>query len=134
MTMDEEAPDLQERPWVLLNSTDDVEAWIERHNRDLQSAVTKKYSAGHGICFHLQAGGEIYLQTNGDGDILLDVTPDAAWVGPLITAASGVEDPQTQFWGLPGDRLVALMVGLNVLIAGSQIVLEHRFGKSKMMN
>ena len=131
MSMDEEAPSLQERPWAVLNSTDDVEAWIERHNRDLQLAVTKKFSSSHGICFRLQAGGEIYLQTNGDGDILLDVSAEAAWVSPLITAASGVEDPQTQFWALPGERLVALIYGLNGLIEGSQIVLDHRFGKPK---
>jgi hypothetical protein len=131
MSDEEEAPVTpvapKERPWIVLETTYDVEAWIDSYNRDLQAAVTKNYSTSHGICFRLEAGGEIYLHTNGDGDILLDVTPEAAWVAPLISAAAGVADPGRQIWGVPGDRLVQLIFGLSGLIATSRIVLQHRF-------
>ena len=128
----EPKPPPPERPWIVLESTYDVEAWIDSYNRDLQAAVTKNYSTGHGICFRLEAGGELYLQTNGDGDIALDVTAEAAWIAPLISAATGAADPGKQLWALPGDRLVQLVFGLNGLIASTRIVLDHPFKQRRI--
>jgi len=118
------------RPWIGLNTSYDVEAWIDNYNRDLRRALEGKKilpDSGYGICFYLEAGGEIYLHTTPDGDILLDVTPDAQWVAPVITAATGVATPSAQLWALPGDVLTQLVLGLTSLISATQIVLRHDF-------
>ncbi len=120
-----------ERPWIVLATTYDVEAWIDTYNRELQYTIGNAKAGGYGICFHLDAGGEIYLHTNGDGDIMLDVMPDAQWIAPLITAATSVADPGRQFWALPGDCLVQLVFGLNSLIASTRLVLNHDFRMKK---
>ncbi len=117
-----------ERPWIVLTTTYDVEAWIDNYNRELQLHVdAKKQPNGHGICFGLEHGGEIYLHTTQDGDILLDVTPDAEWVAPLITAATQVAPPPAQIWSLPGDRMTQLILGLSPLIATTRIVISHDY-------
>jgi len=120
-------PTPRERPWISLNTTYDVEAWIDNNNREMQGLVTTPEVASVAICFRLEAGGEIFLQTNGEGDIVLDVTPEAEWIAPLISAATGVADPERRFWAVPGDRLTELVFGLNSLIAASRIVLGHHF-------
>ena len=125
----DEAP--RERPWSALDTTYDVEAWIDHYNRELLAVVGNANLAGYGICFRLEAGGEIYLHTNGDGDIMLDVTPEAQWIAPLISAATGVADPGRQFWALPGDRLVQLVFGLSSLVAATRIVRSHSFRMKK---
>ncbi|MGH8808993.1 MAG: hypothetical protein ACREX0_14060, partial [Noviherbaspirillum sp.] len=79
-----------ERPWIVLQTTYDVEAWIDNYNRELQSAIRKTNASGYGICFCLAEGGEIFMHTTTDGDVLLDVTPEAEWVAPVIAAASQV--------------------------------------------
>jgi hypothetical protein len=126
MTMDriEEAP---ERPWIVLKTTYDVEAWIDSYNRELQRSMEKSNTAGYGICFRLTEGGEIFMHTNTEGDVLLDVTADAEWVAPLITAATRVEAPRSQIWALPGHTLTQLILGLSSLIESSRLVFSHDF-------
>lgn len=116
-----------ERPWIDLTTTFDVEAWIDRYNRDLQRHVTQPQASGQGICFRLVHGGEIYLHTTAEGEILLDVTPQAAWVSPVIAAATGIAAPSSQIWQLPGELLTQLIWGLSSLIAAARPVLRHDF-------
>lgn len=113
-------------PWTPLETPQDVELWIEEHNRCMQELIGPQ-ETGHGVCFTLAAGGDIYLQTTGDA-VILDVEPDAAWVAPLITAATGAEPPRGQIWVLPDDRLVQLIVGLSSLVESTVLVTGHRFG------
>lgn len=118
----------EETPWVGLPTIVEADLWIAGHDYELQQRIAStSYPAGHGICFTLAAGGEIYLHTTGDGDVLLDVTSDAAWAAPVITAATRVAAPVSQIWVLPGDTLTQLILGLNSLIASSRIVLSHHF-------
>lgn len=130
---DSEQPDAaKERPWIDLKTTYDVEAWIDNYNRDLQRLLAEKKNAtGYGICFCLSAGGEIYLHTTQDGDVLLDVTPEAAWVAPLISAATHVDPPASQVWALPGHTLTQLVFGLNSLIGSARMVSQHDYGIKK---
>ena len=120
-----------ERPWIALNTTYDVEAWIDNYNRDLQRFVEGQNVSGYGICFYLAEGGEIFMHTTPDGDVLLDVTPDAEWVTPLITAATRVPAPQGQIWTFPGDVLTQLVLGLSSLIASTKLVLQHEYRVKK---
>lgn len=116
-----------ERPWIVLDTTYDVEAWIDSFNRDLQQFVKNGNTSGYGICFRLTEGGDIFMHTTSEGDVVLDVTPDAAWVAPLITAATRTEAPVSQIWHLPGHTLTQLVVGLSSLIASTRIVIQHDF-------
>ena len=115
------------RPWIGLNTTYDVEAWIDSFNRDLQHFVKNGQTSGAGICFGLTQGGDIYLHTTSDGDVVLDVTPDAQWVTPLITASTRTAPPVSQIWHLPSHTLTQLVLGLNSLIASTTIVIQHDF-------
>jgi hypothetical protein len=119
------------RPWIVLTTTFDVEAWIDNYNRDLQRAIEKKNAAGYGICFCLAHGGEIFMHTTSEGDVVLDVTAEAEWVTPLIAAATQVEAPRRQIWALPGHTLTQLVLGLSSLIASTRIVLSHDFKMKK---
>jgi hypothetical protein len=119
------------RPWIVLTTTYDVEAWIDSYNRDLQQAVKKDNTKGYGICFCLELGGEVYMHTTSEGDILLDVTEEAEWVAPVITAATGIAAPGSSVWGLPGDTLTQLVLGLSGLIAATRIVVSHTFKTPK---
>jgi hypothetical protein len=119
------------RPWIALGSTYDVEAWIDNYNRDLQQAVRKDNAKGYGICFLLELGGEIYLHTTAEGDILLDVTEEAAWVAPVISAATSVAPPSSSVWALPGTTLTQLILGLSGLISATRIVLSHTYKSPK---
>ena len=116
-----------ERPWIALNTTYDIEAWIDSYNRDLQYAMNKNNATGYGICFFLELGGEIFLHTTQHGDVMLDVTPEAEWVAPVITAATRIQAPGSQIWALPGDTLTQLILGLSNLISSTRIVLDHPF-------
>ncbi|HZW11585.1 MAG TPA: hypothetical protein VFF81_00145 [Noviherbaspirillum sp.] len=120
-----------QRPWIALNSTYDVEAWIDSYNRDLQRFVEGRNVSGYGICFYLAEGGEIYMHTTPDGDVLLDVTPEAEWATPVIAAATRVEPPQGQIWTLPGHVLTQLILGLNSLIDSTRLVLQHDYRTKK---
>jgi hypothetical protein len=133
---DDEPPPAPVRPWIHLATSGDVEGWIESYNRDLQRTLertAKPFSqpVGQGICFTLSAGGDIYMHTTGEGDVLLDVTPEAEWATPVITAATGVEAPGTQIWALPGNLLTQLILGLSLLIDTSRIVTKHDFRKRR---
>ena len=113
-----------------LTTIDDVEAWIDLYNRELLDCVSQKTVTGHGVCFTLTHGGEIFLHTN-EETILLDVTPEAAWIAPVITAASGVAAPASQIWVLPNDILTQLILGLNSVIATTRMVSHHNFKSKK---
>ncbi|MFZ1181234.1 MAG: hypothetical protein WAN92_06955 [Herbaspirillum sp.] len=112
------------RPWIVLTTTYDVEAWIDSYNRDLQQAV-RKDAQGCGICFCLALGGKIYMHTTSEGDILLDLTEEAEWVAPVITAATGTPPPASSIWTLSGGSLTQLILGLSSLIAATRIVVSH---------
>ncbi|MFZ6724848.1 hypothetical protein ACO0K2_05065 [Undibacterium sp. MH2W] len=118
---------MRDHPWISLDQVNDVEAWLDLHDRELQQLVGKHPQAGYGVCFNLLHGGEIYLHTNSDGDILLDVTPEAAWIQPVLTAVTRTAPPRGQIWLVRGDALIPLILGLNSLIASSRLVLQHAF-------
>lgn len=124
-----EAP--SERRWIDLKTTYDAEAWIDNHNRDLQRLAAKTNATGYGICFCLGQGGEIFMHTTSEGEVLLDVTPEAEWVTPVITAATQVRQPHSQIWQLPGDTLTQLVLGLSSLITSARTVLSHDFKTRK---
>jgi len=125
--------EFEERPWIVLATTYDIEAWIDQFNRDLQRLFpdTNRYGQlnthGQGICFRLVHGGEIYMHTTSEGEVILDVTADASWVVPVITAATNVAEPAASIWQLPADAMTQLIYGLNTLIATTRIVLEHDY-------
>jgi putative hemolysin len=121
------AEEITARPWIPLNTTHDVEAWINNYDWDLRRHAAHASAAGAGICFCLEQGGEIVMQTTPEGDVLLDVKPEAQWVVPAITAATGVETPDGQIWMLSGDVLIQLVLGLSGLIASSRPVINHQF-------
>ncbi|WP_228527145.1 hypothetical protein [Noviherbaspirillum soli] len=129
----DDAPPPITRPWIHLETSGDVEGWIENYNRDLQRTLGRPDSMsfgpgqGQGICFNLEAGGEIYLHTTADGDVLLDVTPEAEWATPVIGAATGTAPPGGQIWPLPAYLLTQLILGLSMLIASTTIVPRHDF-------
>ena len=116
-----------EHAWISLETIQDVEAWMDLNDCELQQLIGNKASVGHGICFSLLHGGEIYLHTNSDGDILLDVMPDAEWIAPVISATTNVPPPRGQIWILPQHVLLQLILGLNSLVASSRLVLRHEF-------
>jgi hypothetical protein len=117
-------------PWMALENAADVELWIEEHNRSMQDNIGR-HETGYGVCFTLAEGGEIYMQTSADGAVIVDLTPEAAWVAPLIMAAARVEAPQGALWVLPDDKLIQLMIGLSSLIASSMLVVGHPFGRRR---
>jgi hypothetical protein len=129
--MEDQPDELPERPWIALNSTYDVEAWMDNYNRELQyelqRAGAKPNVPGYGICFRLEHGGDIYMHTDAEGNVMLDVTPEAEWVAPLIAAATNAEPPPSRIWALPGHVLTQLVFGLNPLIAATRIVLRHDY-------
>ncbi|MFX7764186.1 hypothetical protein ABTK05_21235, partial [Acinetobacter baumannii] len=83
--------------------------------------------AGQGICFTLELGGDIHLHTTPEGQILLDVSEEASWAAPVISAAANVPAPAGSVWVLPPDTLTQLILGLSGLIATSQFVLRHEY-------
>jgi hypothetical protein len=128
-----EPPRFKPVTWQGLETPADVELWIEEHNLSLQQHIGKN-ETGYGVCFTLAEGGEIYMQTTQDGALVLDVTPDAQWVAPLIMAAARTDEaPQGSLWVLPDDKLVQLMIGLSGLIASSILVVGHNFGLRRRM-
>lgn len=128
-------PEFPDHPWISLETPQDVEGWMDLQNRELQEAIaklpgnTQQYgqSLGQGIAFRLALGGDLFMHTNSDGDVLLDVTPEAAWVIPVISAVTQVDVPRGQVWILPAHVLTQLVLGLNSLIDSSWLVLGHRF-------
>ena len=126
--MNDETPQPRFRPcpWTHLETAQDVEAWIDEHNRSMMEHIGPQES-GVGVCFTLAEGGDIYLQTTGDA-VIVDVEPDAQWVTPLIMAATQSDAPVSQLWILPDDKLVQLIVGLSSLVASTTLVSGHKFG------
>jgi hypothetical protein len=114
-------------PWTPLETPQDVELWIDAHNRTMQELV-KPQETGVGVRFRLAAGGDVYMQTSADA-VILDVEPDASWVAPLIMAATGAGQPAGSIWVLPDDKLVQLLLGLSTLVESSLIVTGHNFGR-----
>jgi hypothetical protein len=123
----EERPRFRPVPWSPLESPQDVELWIAEHNATMQEMI-KPQETGVGVRFTLAVGGEVYLQTTDDA-VILEVEPDAAWIAPLVMAATGAEQPEGSYWILPDNKLVQLMLGLSTLIESSLIVTGHHFGK-----
>jgi hypothetical protein len=123
----EERPRFRPVPWSLLETPQDVELWIAEHNATMQEMI-KPQETGVGVRFTLAAGGDVYLQTLDDA-IILEVEPEASWIGPLVMAATGAEQPEGNYWILPDNKLVQLMLGLSTLIECSLIVTGHNFGK-----
>jgi hypothetical protein len=122
-----ERPRFRPVPWTHLETAYDVEVWIEEHNRSMQEHI-RPAESGYGICFALAEGGEIYMQTSADGAVILDVTAEAEWVEPLLSAATGTAPPGTSLWILPDDKLIQLIVGLSSLVASTMLVVGHQFG------
>lgn len=122
----DQPPRFKPRPWISLETPQDVELWIDEHNQSLQENIGPQ-ETGYGVCFTLAEGGNIYLHTAADA-IILDVDPDARWVAPLIVAATHTEEPRSQLWVLPDDKLVQLIIGLSCLVASTTLVVGHHFG------
>jgi hypothetical protein len=124
-------------PWIVLKTTYDVEAWIDQASRRLQRLIADGNADGNpnshyrndgqGICFGLEHGGEVYTHTTQEGELLLDVTEDAAWVRPVIAAVAGTDAPPGAIWRLPGECLTELLCGLSGLISTTRLVLQHDF-------
>ena len=126
-TNDTERPRFRPVPWTSLETPQDVELWIEEHNRTMQELV-KPQETGVGVRFRLAPGGDVYMQTAADA-VILDVEPDAGWIAPLIMAATGAGQPAGSIWVLPDDKLVQLLLGLSTLVESSLIVTGHNFGR-----
>jgi hypothetical protein len=122
----EAAPRFRPVPWTALETAQDVEAWIDEHNRSMMEHIGPQ-ETGVGVCFTLAAGGNVYLHTSADA-VILDVEPDAQWIAPLIMAATQSEAPPAQLWILPDDKLIQLIVGLSSLVASTTLVSGHNFG------
>ncbi|TWI67618.1 hypothetical protein IP91_01735 [Pseudoduganella lurida] len=114
-------------PWTALETPADAELWIAEHNLALQEHVGRD-ETGYGVRFTLAAGGDIFLQTTDDA-VILDVTPDAEWAAPLITAVAQAEPPKGSMWVLPDDKLVQLILGLSSLVESTLLVVGHNFGR-----
>ena len=126
-----EARLLREHPWVALENPQEVEGWMDVLDRELQSLLAEKHAIGPGVCFTLTHGGEVYMHTNGDGDVLLDVTPEADWIAPVICASTRQDAPRGQIWVLPQHAMIELILGMSTLIASSRLVLRHEFRQAK---
>lgn len=118
---------LQERPWIKWESTYDVETWIDGYNRNLQRLVKDPRATGYGICFSLEPGGEIFLHTTQEGEVLIDVPPEAEWITPLLERITDSELPASQIWTMPVDKLTQFILGLSSLTRATRMVMNHDF-------
>ncbi|MDB5854263.1 MAG: hypothetical protein JWR22_2304 [Herminiimonas sp.] len=116
--------------WNDLKTQQDAEAWIQQLDQSLQRSVNRANASGYGVCFWLDHGGQIFMHTSVDA-VLLDVTPEAQWAAPVITAATGIEAPRSQIWTLPDDKLTQLVLGLNSLVGSTTIVANHKYRPSR---
>lgn len=129
---DSSQPRFRPRRWEHLESPVDVELWIEEHNLSLREHI-RPGETGYGVRFSLREGGQIVMQTSEDGAVLLDVDADAAWVAPLISAATRAQPPAGSLWILPDDVLVQLVLGLNSLIESTTLVVGYTMaGRQRM--
>ena len=127
MKTDLDEKEMPKHAWLAMHSPMELEAWMEINNQELQSLIGSKPTLGHGICLSLLHGGDIYVHTNSDGDVLLDVTPEADWVKPVIAACTKIEMPRGQIWCLPQHDLIPILWGLNTLIETTHLVLNHAY-------
>lgn len=118
---------LKERPWIKWETTYEIESWIDGYNRDLRKLINDPKASGYGICFLLEAGGEVYMHTTQEGVVLLDVTPEAEWIAPLLQAVTQTDAPNGQIWILPGEKLTQLILGLSSLIESTRMVTSHDY-------
>lgn len=126
MNSDTLKPRFRPVPWIPLTSPQEVELWIDDHNRALAEHIAPQ-ETGFGVCFTLAEGGNVYMQTTDDA-VILDVDQDAGWVSPLIEAVSGMDAPRGRIWILPADKLVQLIIGLSTLVQSTTLVVGHHFG------
>jgi hypothetical protein len=126
MTSDHTKPRFRPVPWIPLTSPQEVELWIDDHNRALAEHIGPQ-ETGYGVCFTLAEGGNIYMQTTDDA-VVLDVDAEAGWVAPLLEAVSRTEAPRGQLWVLPADKQVELIIGLSSLVQSTTLVAGHPFG------
>lgn len=125
--VEKEFAHLPKHGWIVMSSPMELEAWMEINNQELQSALGSKPAVGYGVCFTLLHGGDVFFHTNSDGDVLLDVTPEASWVVPVIAACTKATVPSGQIWCLPHHDLIPVLWGLNTLIDSSCLVLQHHY-------
>lgn len=109
-----------------METPQDVELWIDEHNAAMQELI-RPQETGVGICFTLAEGGTVHMQTTADA-IVLDIDEEAAWIAPLVMAATGAEPPRGRVWVLPDDKLVQLILGLSMLVQSTILVTGHNFG------
>lgn len=130
MSLNEEGESevLSETPWIVLSTTYDVEMWIEHQNRRLQKYAESSRPERCGLRFRLDQGGSFYLHSMQDGTLILDLSDEAAWITPLLVAATHVAPPQGMRWQLPGECLVQLVLGLSPLLAATAFVTDHDYG------
>lgn len=127
-------PSTADHAWVSLQDVQEVQGWMDLNDAELRRLLQDKPAhtvQGAGVCLVLALGGEIYMHTNGEGEVVLDVTEEAAWAAPVISAATGVPAPAGQMWILPAHAAIPLLLGLNSLIASSRLVLAHAFKHSR---
>lgn len=124
----DQPPRFKPRPWISLETPQDVELWIDEHNAAMQELI-RPQETGVGICFTLAEGGAVHMQTTEDA-IVLDIDEDASWIAPLVMAATGAEQPRGRIWVLPDDKLVQLILGLSMLVESTTLVTGHNFGSS----
>jgi hypothetical protein len=121
----------EERPWIKWESTYDVEAWIDHYNRDMKRLVKDPRATGYGICFILEPGGEIFLHTTPEGEMLIDVPEEAEWIAPLLEKVTGSEPPTAQIWVMPVESLTQLIFGISSLTKATRMVVNHDFRMKK---
>ena len=123
-----------ERPWIMLSGVDEAEIWVANINLEIKFYLEQPpnpvlgQSQGQGICLELLHGGKLVIHTTSEGMVLLDMSTEAEWIAPVITACSGTPAPRGQVWVLPEDTLIQLLLGLNSLIASTSIIMNHEFG------
>ena len=74
-------------PWTPLSTPQDVDDWIDAHNRSLAEHIGPQ-ETGFGVCFTLTEGGNIYMQTLDDA-VVLDVSD--GWVVHLLDGTGSRE-------------------------------------------
>lgn len=107
--------------WITLENLNEVEAWIQLQQDELQSLTTGK-ELQPGIYLQMQPEGEIYLHTNQEGEVRIELSESASWLEALLPAIYPSAQHQGRIWYFPADCLTMLIWGLNGLITSSQFV------------
>ncbi len=109
--------------WISLENLPEVEAWINLQQDELHSLITATELQA-GVYFQMQPEGEVFLYTNQDGDISLELSLTAEWLQALLAAIYPQAKHLGRIWHFPADCLVTLIWGLNSLILHSQLVIR----------